>query len=143
MQRKGVGVMPAGRPTKYSEKLAFIICERIAADESLVSICTDNDMPGLTTIYRWRDDNLIFRANYARARECQGHTVADTLGEIRKKILSGELDPQAGRAAADIAKWESGRRASKDFGDKILHGSDPENPLPQGFNVNLCKPDAQ
>lgn len=135
--------MPAGRPTKYNEEVAFAICERIANDESLVSICKDDGMPCLTSVYRWRDEHDEFRANYARARECQGHTVADTLGDIRKRILSGELDPQAGRAAADIARWEAGKRASKNFGDKMLVGSDPENPLPAGFNVNLCKPGAE
>lgn len=132
-----------GRPSAYDQDVADSICERIAADESLVQICKDDGMPGLTTVYRWRDEHADFRANYARARECQGHTVADTLGEIRKKILSGEIDAQTGRAAADIAKWEAGRRASKDFGDKTLIGSDPENPLPAGFNVNLLKPNGE
>lgn len=108
-----------GRPTDYSPEIALVICERIAADESLVQICKSDGMPGLTTVYRWRDEHVEFRANYARAREAQGHTVADTLGEIRKGILSGEVEPQAGRAAADIAKWEASRRASKDFGDKV------------------------
>lgn len=109
----------AGRPTIYSEEIAATICERLANDESLISICADEDMPGLTTVYRWRRENEAFRQAYAHAREDQGHTAADVVGDIRRKVISGELDPQAGKAAADMAKWEASRRASKDFGDRI------------------------
>lgn len=34
-------------------------------------------------------------------------------------ILSGEVDPNQGKAAADLAKWEASRRAARDFGDKL------------------------
>ena len=94
-------------------------------------------MPGSSTVRGWLRVHPEFAANYASAREEQGHTIADTLGDIRKKVLTGEYDPQAARAAADIAKWEASRRASKHYGDKALIGSDPDNPLPTGFNVNL------
>lgn len=33
-----------------------------------------------------------------------------------------------------LAKWDPKR-----YGDKQLVGSDPDNPLPQGFTVNLVK----
>jgi hypothetical protein len=76
-------------------------------------------MPSTTTVFRWRDANEDFRAEYARARELQGHYVADKIGEYRRKIESGELDWQIGKAAADLAKWEASRRAARDFGDKL------------------------
>ena len=112
-----------GRPTLYTDEIAALICDRLANDESLISICKDDDMPGLTTVYRWRRENDAFRQAYAHAREDQGHTAADVVGEIRRQVISGQLDPQAGRAAADMAKWEASRRASKDFGDRIDHTS--------------------
>lgn len=119
-----------GRPSDYSDELAATICDRIAGDESLESICREEGMPASSTVRRWLREKPDFEANYARAREEQGHTVADTLSDIRKKVLTGEYDPNAARAAADIAKWEAGRRAPKKYGDKLLHGSDPDNPLP-------------
>lgn len=131
-----------GRPSSFSQQIADEICFRLAQDESLASICADEGMPGLTTVYRWRDDNDAFRADYARARTDQGHTVADTIGDIRKQILSGEIKPDVGKAAADLAKWEASRRASRDYGDKTLIGSDPDNPLPAGFIVEFENGDA-
>lgn len=109
----------AGRPSSFDPKIAAKICERLAMDESLVSICLDEGMPHVTTVYRWRDANDQFREDYARARVDQGHTVADVIGDIRKRIISGELEPNAGKAAGDLAKWEASRRAARDFGDKI------------------------
>ncbi len=128
------------RPSDFTEELAAAICDRIAGDESLESICRDGGMPASSTVRRWLRDKPEFQANYAHAREEQGHTVADTLGDIRKKVLTGEYEPQQATAAANIAKWEASRRASKHYGEKTLIGSDPENPLPAGFNVNLRKP---
>lgn len=110
---------PMGRPSSYSEDIALRICERLAADESLVSICKDEFMPSLTTVYRWKHDNKEFRENYARARNDQGHTVADSLGDVKRKLLDGEIDAATARALSDIIKWEAGRRAPKDFGDKL------------------------
>ncbi len=131
--------MPAGRPSDYTPEIADVICNRIAGDESLESICREVDMPGSSTVRQWLRKHPEFAADYARAREEQGHTVADTLGDIRKKVLTGEYEPQAARAAADIAKWEASRRASKHYGDKVMHGSDPENPLPPAVSLDVSK----
>lgn len=116
---------PTGRPSIYSPELARQICDRLALDESLASICRDKGMPGVTTVYRWRDENPAFREEYARARTDQGHTVADGLGDIRRRLLAGEIDAATATAAANIAKWEASRRAARDFGDKLdLSSSD-------------------
>lgn len=122
--------MPAGRPTTYNEDIAEKICTRIAGDESLESICRDPDMPGSSTVRQWKARHPEFAANYARAREEQGHTAADTLSDLRKRVLRGEVPPDVARVVADMIKWESARRAPKNFGEKIMHGSDPDNPLP-------------
>jgi hypothetical protein len=115
-----------GRPSSYDPKIAAKICERLARDESLASICADEGMPSTTTVFRWREANDEFRADYARARVEQGHAAADTVGDIRRKIMAGEIDWQIGKAAADLAKWEASKRAARDFGDKIDVTSDGE-----------------
>jgi hypothetical protein len=126
-----------GRPSSFTQEIADEICERLAKDESLASICRDERMPDVTTVYRWKGANDQFRQDYARARTDQGHTVADVIGDIRKGILNGEIEPDVGKAAADLAKWEASRRAARDFGDKTLVGSDPDNPLPSGVTVTF------
>lgn len=108
-----------GRPSSFDQVIADEICDRLAKDESLASICRDEHMPDVTAVYRWRDANDQFREDYARARTDQGHYAADTVGEIRRKIMAGEIEWQVGKAAADLAKWEASKRAARDFGDKL------------------------
>ncbi|GAA0729954.1 hypothetical protein [Sphingomonas japonica] len=129
-----------GRPTDYTSELADAICDRLAADESLVSICRDDAMPSTTTVHRWRQERPEFRANYARAREEQGHTVADMLGDIRRMVLSGKIEPAVATAAASIAKWEAGRRAPRDFGDKLELAGDPDRPLVHKIERQIVRP---
>lgn len=133
--RRGGGAVvlaaKTGRPTKFSAEVANKICDRLAQDEGLETICRDKHMPGVTTVYRWRRENDDFRQAYARAREDQGHTVADGLGDIRRKLLRGELDAATATAAANIAKWEASRRASKDYGDRVDHTSSDGSMAPQ------------
>jgi hypothetical protein len=126
-------VAKAGRPSSFDAKIAAKICELIATDNSLASICSKDGMPSTTTVYRWRDSNDQFRADYARAREEQGHFAADTVGDIRRKILAGEIDPQTGKIAADLAKWEASKRAARDYGDKVDVTSGGE-PLTEGLD---------
>ena len=132
--------MPRGRPSKFSQALADQICERIARDEGLEAICRDEAMPGVTTVYRWRDERPDFREAYARARTDQGHTVADGIGEIRRRLLKGEIDAVTATAAANIAKWEASRRASKDYGDRIDHMSSDGSMSPKPSVVAFIAP---
>jgi hypothetical protein len=108
-----------GRPSIFDPEVAGEICDLLSQDNSLASICSKDGMPSTTTVYRWRAENEDFRADYTRAREEQGHAAADTVGEIRRKILNKEIDWQIGKAAADLAKWEASKRAARDYGDKI------------------------
>lgn len=130
------------RPTVFTAELADAICERLAKDESLTSICSSDEMPGTTTVYRWRQDNPEFRAKYARAREEQGHTVADGVGDIRRQLLAGLIDAATATAAANIAKWEASRRAPKDYGDKLELAGDPERPLVTKMVREVVRPNA-
>lgn len=123
------------RPSSFTQEIADKICDMLALDNSLASICEPEDMPSTTTVYRWKAVNDQFRDDYTRARTDQGHTAADTVGDIRRKILSGELDWQTGKAAADLAKWDASKRAARDFGDRLDLTSGGETIVPDDTAV--------
>ncbi len=75
-------VKPTGRPEVWSQDIADEICARITAGQSLKTICSDEHMPGLTTVVKWRRERPIFAVAYARAREDQADTFADEMMEI-------------------------------------------------------------
>src|SRR6266540_1581255 len=91
----------AVRPSIYSPKLADRICERLADGESLRAICADADMPDKATVLRWADQNLEFRAHYARARELLVEFWAHELIEI----ADSNDDVPRDRLRIDTRKW--------------------------------------
>jgi len=48
----------------------------------------------------------------------RGMIYADQLDEINRRVLSGEIDPQAARLVADNYKWTAARLLPKVYGDK-------------------------
>jgi len=76
--------MKRGRPTKYSPKIAKKICLKLAAGESLTSICSPSDMPSAVSVYAWLDkpEHADFLNRYTQARERQAETFIDQCVDI-------------------------------------------------------------
>lgn len=136
-----------GRPTSYSEKVAELICNRLAGGESLNVICQDARLPARSTIYVWLTrDTEGFQDKYARAREAQTHFMADEILEISDRERLGERvttkadggvetvivdQVDRSRLQVDSRKWLMARMAPKKWGDKTalqLTGKD-EGPV--------------
>lgn len=110
---------PKGRPTAYTPKLAQIIIARLAAGESLRSICKPDDMPKESTVRLWAtSDRDGFAAQYTRAREAQMDALAEDLLEIAD---DEDADVNRARLRVDTRKWLMSKIAPKRFGDKKSH----------------------
>ncbi|CAM5999261.1 unnamed protein product [Sphagnum balticum] len=57
-------VATIGRPTGYSDELADEICARLAEGRSMNSVCSDEDMPNKSIVYRWLMKYEHFRDKY-------------------------------------------------------------------------------
>lgn len=85
---------PTGRPTDYSPAMRDAICARLAAGETLRSICRDDTMPERQTIYNWlyvnkgevkQGEKILvagFFDHYTRAREVGLDEICDETIEI-------------------------------------------------------------
>ena len=98
-----------GRPSSINDEIAQIILDRIANGESLLQICGDDDMPDRGTVRRWEDSDPSFAARCARAREHQGDTFVDKMGEVYEKLENGAIESDVARALQANLEW----RASK------------------------------
>lgn len=70
--------MPSGRPSDYTEELAEAAAQLYASatgDLREVFAARD-DMPDLTTLYRWEDKHPGFRDRLTRARQMRAHLMA-------------------------------------------------------------------
>lgn len=112
---------PVGRPTAYTEAVDLEVCQRLIEGESLRSICTDEHIPSISSVMLWLADDAYpaFSERYARARDLQGDTDADDIGDIARKAARGEIEPAAATAAINGLKWTAGKRQPRKYGDKL------------------------
>lgn len=146
-KKPAVPKRPVGRPSLFNQTIAGDICGRIAAGESLRSICKDEKMPDQVTIYRWLAVNEEFRKLYVQAREDQAETHADVIVDIAD--ADPELEPVTDREGnvvemrihsayvayqknrIDARKWVAAKLKPRKYGDKVdlNHGGQVDNPL--------------
>lgn len=129
--------MATGRPSIYSAKLVNKICKRIAAGESLLQICRDDDMPAHSTVHEWLldDSKKVFSDKYARARELQAEYLFDEMIDIadngsndweEREVGSGRMvrlpdheHINRSRLRVDTRKFYISKVLPKKFGDKV------------------------
>ena len=136
-----------GRPSRDTEEIAVKICRRLAAGESLRSICRDEALPHESTVRAWVvDDHKGFSTQYARARDIGLEVMADEIleisddgsndwmerlgkdGEAIGRQLNGE-HVQRSRLRVDTRKWILSKLAPKRYGDKLQHTGDGGGPI--------------
>lgn len=123
------------RHSDYTPELAATICERLAAGESLRSICRDETMPHMATVLRWLKNHSTFSEQYAQAREVGMDAIADEVFDIaddgrndwieRESQRTGQtyiaLNDEAvarSKIRIDARKWYLSKLAPKKYGEK-------------------------
>jgi len=110
------------------------ILDALAETGNLTKACKDCGVTK-STFLRWVGLSQENADQYTCAREAGLDAEAD---RAISEALTAE-DAGLGRLALDARKWYLSKLMPKKYGDKTLVGSDPENPLPQGFQVNLVR----
>jgi len=124
------------RSLEFKQETADIVCELIADGKSLRSICKRDDMPTTSTVCKWLSLVPSFAEQYARAREMQADALADEITDIADDTTG---DPQRDKLRVDARKWVAAKLKPRKYGEKTLHGSDPENPLPTPAMLDASK----
>lgn len=133
-----------GRPSKFTKAIATRICERLAAGETLRSVCRLSSMPAESTVRAWALDDLHgFSAQYARAREIGYHGLFDEMLEIADTTQEGVKTVQKmngtetttgdmiehRRLRVDTRKWMLSKALPKIYGDKMEHSGPNGGPI--------------
>jgi hypothetical protein len=127
------------RPSSFTQKIADLICERIADGESLRKICMDENLPDKATVFRWLAKHDAFCDQYARAREAQADTLADEILDISDDGRNDTYESDSGtltnhdviarsRLRVDARKWLASKMAPKKYGDKLAVGGADDLP---------------
>jgi len=122
-----------GRPTKFNQDTADLICMMLSEGMSLRQILkadTVGKLPAQSTIYEWLIRHPLFQEQYARAREEQADTNADEIFEIADE-RPPEFKDDKGRIYLDqtyiawqknrieARKWTAMKLKPKKYGDRV------------------------
>lgn len=129
-----------GRPTKYTPRLVDRICARLAMGESLRSVCRDEKMPNITTIFEWLRKYEDFSNQYARAKQESADYMAEELLDIADNGANDYMEREnklgdkvtvvdkehimRSRLRVDTRKWLMSKMKPKKYGDKLDVTSD-------------------
>ena len=113
------------RPSKRTPEIVEAICLRLSHGETLQSICSDDDMPNYSTVWRWEQEDVEFCKISARAREIGTHFIADYCINIADNPT---IEPADKRIRIDTRLRLIGKWNAKKYGEKqIIEGG--ETPL--------------
>lgn len=126
-----------GRPSTFTPELGRVICERLAAGETLRKICKDDDMPDVSTVIVWvaHPDKKEFATQYARARMAQAQHYFDDLLSIAdddSRDATTAASVARDRLRVDTRKWYLSKVLPKIYGDKVdltTNGKDLPTPI--------------
>ena len=132
-----MGEKKIGRPTKHTKELANDICELISEGKSLRSVCRQDDMPVMSTIWRWIGENEDFQKQYAQATEERAEALAEDMLEIADDLKG---DTARDKLRIDTRKWAASKMKPKKYGDKLDLTTKGES-IAQVGGFNYVKPE--
>jgi len=88
------------------------VCKIISSGLALYTAC---EQIGICTktFYEWMSVYDWIAPQYTRAKQDRAEAQFDKLEEIELKVLSGEINPNAGRVVIDSMKWRLGKMHGK------------------------------
>jgi hypothetical protein len=120
------------------------ILARVTDGQSLRAACRNGDdwTPSEALFRQWCDSDADLASQYARAREDRADVIFEECIEIADRqgadiVTVDGVDTidhnviARNKLMIDTRRWMLGKMQPRKYGDKVLHGSDPENPLPE------------
>ena len=84
--------------------------------QGLYQIVEELGLGGLSTIFRWLDQNRSFGDKYAQARERQADAMDCKINKIGEDVIAKTIDPASARVALEAFKWRAERLKPKVYG---------------------------
>lgn len=123
-----------GRPSKFTEELAGEICQGIIEGKSTREICSAEDMPAQSTVFKWLTEKSDFSKQYALAKELQAEQMAEeilyiaddgTNDFVERQNKDGSTytafdseHVQRSKLRIDARKWLMSKMLPKKYGDR-------------------------
>ena len=137
-----------GRPSDYTPELCAVICSRLAEGASLRTICLADDMPDMSSVFKWLRENPAFSQQYAKAKEEACDALFEEILDIADNGSNDWMeshDPenpgyrfngehyQRSRMRVDVRKWALSKIKPKKYGEKVTQ----EHTGPEGAPLSI------
>ncbi|WP_238400326.1 hypothetical protein [Legionella bononiensis] len=130
--------LSVGRPTRYTDKLAKEICDKIASSsKGTKKLCLEHPhWPCQDTLFTWLRTYPEFSEQYAQAKICQIELLIDEILEISDDTTQDQYVNELGtlvpnppainraRLKIETRKWLASKLVPKVYGNKIDIESD-------------------
>lgn len=137
-----------GRPTTYSTDVTDAICEQLALGRSMRTVCEAENMPAMSTVFKWLREHKEFSEQYARAKEESADAMSEEILDISDDGTNDWIERerpdgstftalnseavQRSRLRVDTRKWIMAKMKPKKYGEKLdltTNGKDLPTPL--------------
>lgn len=119
-----------GRPTIYSKEIADKICESLALGQSMRTVCADEKLPCMATVFKWLREKPDFLEQYTRAKEESADAMSEDVLDIADDGTNDFMETKKGlkvnkeavmrsRLRVETRKWLMAKMKPKKYGDKI------------------------
>lgn len=137
------------RPSKYTQQLADLICERLSEGQSLRTVCKEEDVPSAQTVFSWMRIYPKFLEQYARAKQESADAMAEEIMDISDDGTNDWMEDQymkgkspgwkvngeavqRSKLRVDTRKWLMSKMKPKKYADKLdvtTNGKDLPSPI--------------
>lgn len=137
-----------GRPSDYSQELADRICAELAEGKSMRTVCIAEDMPVMSTVFKWLRERKEFSEQYTKAKMESADALVEEMVDIADDGRNDWMEAhdkdgefvgykvngdhiQRSRLRVETRKWIAAKLKPKKYGEKVdmNHGVQPDNPL--------------
>ena len=125
-----------GRPTIFTKALGDRFFARLAMGESVRTVCAEDNMPAMTTIFRWLREKEDFRKQYDVAKQEATEAMSEDLLDIADNGVNDWMEVHYGkdddaswrvngeaiqrsRLRVDVRKWLMSKMKPKKYGEKL------------------------
>ena len=111
-------VNKGGRPTILNDRLIDELCQRLSQGVSMRSVCRDDDMPCMATIWRWLRENDNFAKRYTAAKQESADAMIEDILAISDQDDEEESTNRS-RLRVDTRKWIAAKLRPEKYSEKL------------------------
>ena len=111
-------VNKGGRPTILTDRLIDELCQRLSQGVSMRSVCRDDDMPCMATIWRWLRENDNFAKRYTAAKQESADAMIEDILAISDQDDEEESTNRS-RLRVDTRKWIAAKLRPEKYSEKL------------------------